>query len=283
VTPPDRPRGRGLRVAPSEVAREAESAGVPVLRRATAPPPAELAQAAGGRPDLLVVVSFGVILPGTLLELPSLGPFNLHASLLPRHRGASPVAAAILAGDRETGLTVQRMVERLDAGPIVLQRETPIGEGECAGELTARLAEMGGPLLLEAIAGVVGGRATLLEQDESRASLARRLKREDGRIAWLRTAAEVDRHVRAMTPWPGAFTELEGVELAVLRGRPEGGIREAPPGRVLSAGEGGILVACGAGGYRIERLRRAGGRELEAGEFVRGSRLEPGKTLGSPP
>ncbi|MGH7150543.1 MAG: methionyl-tRNA formyltransferase, partial [Planctomycetota bacterium] len=267
----------------SEVARAAEEAGLPVLRRAVAPAPADLEQAAGGRPDLLLVVSFGAILPRALLELPSLGAFNLHASLLPRHRGASPVAAAILAGDRETGLTVQRMVERLDAGPIVLKRETPIGEGECAGELTARLAEMGGPLLLEAIDRIVAGRATLLEQDESMASLARRLKREDGRIDWRRSAAEVDRHVRAMTPWPGAFTELDGVEVALLRGRPEGEAAGAAPGRVLSAGEGGILVACGAGAYRIERLRRAGGREMGAGEFARGSRLEQGKTLGSPP
>ncbi len=167
MTPPDRPRGRGLRIAPSEVARGAEEAGVPILRRAVAPSPEELAQAAGGRPDLLLVVSFGVILPGALLELPSLGAFNLHASLLPRHRGASPVAAAILAGDRQTGLTVQRMVERLDAGPIVLQLETPIGDRECAGELTARLAEMGGPLLLEAAQRVLDGRAVFLEQDES--------------------------------------------------------------------------------------------------------------------
>ncbi|HKB15880.1 MAG TPA: methionyl-tRNA formyltransferase, partial [Planctomycetota bacterium] len=251
VTPPDRPRGRGLRLAPSEVARAAEEAGVPVLRSAASPAPADLERASGGRPDLLLVVSFGAILPRALLDLPSLGAFNLHASLLPRHRGASPVAAAILAGDRQTGLTVQRMVERLDAGPIVLTRETPIGEGECAGELTTRLAELGGPLLLEAIERVVGGRATLHEQDESRATRARRLKREDGRIVWSRRADEIDRHVRAMTPWPGAFTEMEGVELAVLRGRPEGGTAGGAPGRVLSAGEGGILVACGTGGYRI--------------------------------
>lgn len=280
MAPPDRPRGRGLRTEPSAIAQAAAAAGIPVVRSEGAPPSEEIERASGGRPDFLVVVSFGALLPRSLLERPTLGPFNLHASLLPRHRGASPVSAAILAGDPRTGLTVQRMVERLDAGPILLQREIPIGDRETAGELAARLAEIGGPLLVEALARVLEGRATFVEQDESKATRAPRLERQDGLIDWGRTAVEIDRRVRAMTPWPGAFTRRRGVEWAVLEGRPEEGAVEDSPGQVLAAGPDGILVAAGTGSFRIVRLRRAGGRAMSAEEFVRGSRLAPGASLG---
>jgi methionyl-tRNA formyltransferase len=281
VTPPDRPRGRGLRVEPSPIARIAEQAGVALLRAEWAPAAEEVRSLLGGeRPDLLAVVSYGAILRRDLLDLPRLGAWNVHASLLPRHRGASPVAAAILAGDERTGVSVQAMAEKLDAGPVLLVEETEIGERETAGELSERLARMAAEILPRALAIVAEGNARPVPQDESRATRAPRLRREDGTIDWTRSARAIDRLVRAMTPWPGATTACRGRPLVVRSGEPIPEATRGRPGEVLTVGSEGFEVATGDGRYLLRRVHPAGGKEMSAAEFARGRGVAAGDVLG---
>jgi len=282
VTPPDRPRGRGLRVGPSPVAALAEAAGVAVLRAERAPSGEEILESLGGeRPDLLVVVSYGAILPREILELPRLGPWNVHASLLPRHRGASPIAAAILVGDPETGVSVQRMVERLDAGPVLLVKEIGISEWETAGDLLARLADLAAPTLLRALDLVAEGKASPIPQDESKATRAPRLRREDGVIDWTQGCRAIGRRVRAMTPWPGATTLCRGRLLVLREGEPFVESPRGRPGEVVGARSDSFEIATGDGAYAVVRVIPAGRKEMTGGEFARGRGVAIGDVLGS--
>lgn len=229
--------------------------------------------------DVAVVVSYGQILKETFLAIPSKGCFNLHASLLPRHRGASPIAAAILAGDKETGVTLQRMVKKLDAGDIVAQWKVPIRPQDTTGDLSDLLARRGSDLLLESLPRIEAGDAVFKPQDESLATYAPKLRKESGDIDWRRTAEEVDRHVRAMNPWPGAFTHVStdrgALRVTVLAGLPQGS-GGGEPGKVLAASREGLDVGCGRGIYRIKALQPEGGRPMPARHFLNGYPTRPG-------
>lgn len=262
-----------------EVAREH---GIPVLQPVTTKTPELPRELAAFEPEALLVASYGEILREDVLELAPRGAFNVHASLLPRWRGASPVQSAILAGDVVTGITIQRMVRALDAGDVLLARETPIDPDETAGELTARLAELGGECAVLALDALASDTAELTPQDEVRVTLAKKLTKEDGVVDWSRSAADVARRVRAVTPWPGARTTLPGGrELALLRTRVASeGEREGAPGTLLEA-RGGFRVAAGDGALELLLVKPAGKAAMEGAAFLRGARLAPGEVLGA--
>ncbi|MDR7523646.1 MAG: methionyl-tRNA formyltransferase, partial [Armatimonadota bacterium] len=223
VTQPDRPAGRGRTLTPPPVAVAARALGLPVWQPESLRGAAVQADLAAVRPDLLVTVAYGKIIPPAVLALPPLGAVNLHPSLLPAYRGASPIQRAIADGETVTGVTVMYVSEDLDAGDIVLQREVPIAPEETAGDLEARLAEEGAALLAEAVALIAQGRAPRRPQDHTRATYTKKLAKSDGEIAWGRPAHEIVNHVRAMNPWPCAYTTWRGGLLKVWRGGPRPG------------------------------------------------------------
>lgn len=282
VTRPDKPSGRGRRIEVSPLAALARKSGVPVLQPASTKDPAFVDAVRQLRPDVLLVASYGEILRHEVLDLAPSGSLNVHASLLPRHRGASPIQAAILAGDLETGVSVQRMVLALDEGDVLLEKRTPIGERENAGELLERLARLGGEAALASLDLLESGRAVFTPQDPARATHARRIRKEEGRIDWRRGAAEIARHVRAMTPWPGARAmapddkELVLCDVRVADGRDRPGSFE--PGAVLESRRE-LLVACGEGVLEVLELKPAGGARMEAAAWLRGARLAAGSRL----
>jgi methionyl-tRNA formyltransferase len=226
------------------------------------------------------VAAYGKILPPALLTLPPHGCINVHASLLPRHRGAAPITWAIMAGDAVTGVTIMAMNEGMDEGDMLLVRDTPIGAEETGGELTARLATLGAGALGEAIDGLKAGRIRATPQPSTGITLAPRIERQHCRIDWSRPALELGRQVRALAPAPSAFTTLGGRLLKVHRAAAEAEPTAAAPGTVLAAGPGGIVVATGAGALRLHEVQLEGRRRLGAAEFVAGSRLAPGACLG---
>jgi methionyl-tRNA formyltransferase len=219
VTQPDRPAHRGMKLTPPPVKVAAQELGLPVYQPERIRDPEAVDRLASLDPDFLVVVAYGQIIPASVLSIPRLGAINVHASLLPRHRGAAPVARAILAGDRETGVTIMKMDEMLDHGPILAVRATPIGEGEDAGALTERLAEMGAELLVETLANF--DEVRVLGQDHSQATLAPKLIKSEGELEWGMGADEIDRRVRALQPWPGATLPTSRGRVKVLSGHVE--------------------------------------------------------------
>ena len=271
---PPRPAGRGQRETPCPVHQAAIEMGLPVrtparVRREAAE---HEAFAALGL-DAAVVVAYGLILPKPMLEAPRMGCLNIHASLLPRWRGAAPIHAAVLAGDAETGITIMRMDEGLDTGPMLLREVTPIGPRETTAAVHDRLSAMGARLVLRALEE----RPPEIPQPAEGATYAPKLGKEDGRLDWAEPAVALDRRVRAMTPWPGAFTALSGEVLRVLEAVPAPG-REAVPGTVL---DDALLVACGGGtALRLTRVQKAGRAAMEAGAFLRGHAVPPGTVLG---
>jgi len=280
VTQPDRPAGRGQRVQAGAVARWAREQGFEVWQPAKVREPEAIARVAELKPDVAIVAAFGQIFPRALLDLPRHGCINVHASLLPRHRGAAPVQAALLAGDAETGVSIMRMEEGLDTGPVLLQQSTTIFGGETAGELAARLAHLGAALLLAAVAAVEAGRAVASPQPDLGASYAPRLQKDQGRVDWSEPAAAVDRRVRAMSPWPGVTLELAGKPLKLLRGRALGERSDAAPGTLIGLADGALRVACGGGSvFGILRAQRPGRRPVAAADLVHGEHLAPGLQL----
>lgn len=284
VTPPDRPRGRGRRVEPSPVASLAEAAGVPLLRPTSARDAAFQAELADLAPDLMLVVSYGELLDEAFLALaPAL---NVHGSLLPRHRGASPVQAAILAGDAETGVSIQRIVKALDAGDVLHERRTPIGPDETAGELFERLAALGAEAALEALALVEDGRATYAPQDPDLVTHCRKIKKDAGRVDWTRPADELARLVRAMAPWPSAQAQLpedlggKGLKIHRARALVDGHGAGVTPGTVLTA-DVRFVVACGDGALELLDVQLEGKRAMPAADLLRGLRLGAGVVLPS--
>lgn len=283
VTQPDRPQGRGLAVLPPPVKVAAQEADLPILQPASLRDADALAAIAAWEPDCLVVVAYGQILPKRLLAVPRLGAYNLHASLLPKYRGAAPINWAIMRGERETGVTVQFMTSALDAGDIVSQVAVPIGERETAGELHDRLAEVGAQLLVKTLRAVFAGEATRRPQDEAQVTYAPLLTREHGRIDWTRSATEIDCLIRGLNPWPTAFTSAGGRPLKVWRAVPLPDAARpiaAAPGQIVAAGEDGLDVATGDGILRLLEVQGEGGRRMSAGEFLRGHRLQAGYRLG---
>lgn len=228
--------------------------------------------------DLLVVAAYGLILPQAVLDTGRLGALNIHASLLPRWRGAAPIQRALLAGDVETGVTIMRMDAGLDTGPMLAQSRIAIEAGDDSGTLHDKLAALGARMIVQAIAEVAAGRAREAPQPRSGVSYARKLDRHDAQIDWRQAATDIARQVRAMRPVPGAATLWRGQALKIWSASSTEGSGVA--GEILEAGEGGVLVACGSAALRVAELQRAGGRRLPAGEFLRGCALVPGERLG---
>jgi methionyl-tRNA formyltransferase len=282
LTRAPRPQGRGGVLTATPVARAAKALGLPLREVQTVTSGAGLTAMAAARPEALVVVAYGEILPPAVLQVPSHLPVNLHFSLLPELRGAAPVQRALIEGLTVTGVTTIRMDEGMDTGPILLQAEEPIDPSDDAGSLGTRLAAMGGRLMVDTLDRVAAG--TLLErpQDEGAATLAPRIRPEDEEIDWTRPAEEVVRRVRGLAPTPGARTRARGQVLKVLGAsvhdlRSEGSL---PPGTVR-AEPAGVLVATGDGWVSLDVVLRAGRRPMQGADFVRGYRPEPGERLGS--
>ncbi|MCU0863670.1 MAG: methionyl-tRNA formyltransferase [Planctomycetes bacterium] len=281
VTKPDAPRGRGRKIYDSEVKLAAEELGLP-CDQPTDPHGEEfLARLKKLQPDLGVVVSYGVILKPEMLALPPKGLINAHASLLPLYRGAAPIQRAIRDGHGETGVTIMRIVEQLDAGDILLTKATPIDPKENAGVLRERLAELSGAALLEALALIGKGKAKYTPQDHAKATYAPKVEKEHGVINWKLPAKEVDLLVRAMTPKPGAQTRLGNKRFIVMEGFVEQDLYGMGiPGGLQSSGEEGIRVCTGKDIYRITRIKPDNGRNMTAGEFVRGHHIAPDARFG---
>ena len=278
-TQPPRPAGRGHRPQPSPVQVLAERQGIEVRCPTTLRDPLVQAEFAALRADAAVVAAYGLILPAAILAAPRLGCLNVHASLLPRWRGAAPIQRAILAGDRETGITIMQMDEGLDTGPILLQQAIAIGPATTAGELSDRLAALGARLTLDALDGLAG--ATLVAQPQPNAGVtyAAKLRREEAWLDWRQSAATLERQVRAFDPWPGAFFEARGERIRVMRAAVDPQPVAAAPGTVL--GER-LAVACGTGALRPLILQRPGRSALDAAAFLRGFSLAPGTLLPCP-
>ena len=276
LTQPDRPAGRGLKSQPSEVKRLALRRGLGIFQPATLKDPAAQAAVAQACPEAIVVAAYGLMLPPAVLALPGRGCINVHASLLPRWRGAAPIQRALLAGDDETGITIMQMDAGLDTGAILLQKALAISPGDTTGTLHDRLAALGANLLLQALASNPAPRP----QDSTAATYAARIGKEDTGIDWARPAAEIERQVRAFDPAPGAQTRCNGVTLKIWRARVEPGAAGAA-GSVREAGANGIVVACGRDALRIIELQRAGGKRLPAQAFLSGFKLAHGARLGA--
>jgi methionyl-tRNA formyltransferase len=281
VTKPDAPRGRGRKIYDSEVKLAAAELSLPCEQPADVHAPEFLAQLRKLKPDLGIVVSYGVILKRELLDLPPKGMLNAHASLLPLYRGAAPIQRAIRDGHSETGVTIMRIVEQLDAGDVLLKKATPIDPRENAGMLRERLAALSGTALLEALLLIQKGKDTYTPQDNAKATYAPKVEKEHGVINWKLPAKEVDLLVRAMTPKPGAQTRLGNKRFIVMEGIVEQDLYGMGiPGGLQSAGEEGIRVCTGKDLYRITRIKPDNGRNMTAGEFVRGHHIAPDARFG---
>lgn len=278
VTQPDRPAGRGRRPRPSPVKEVALAMGVPVLTPERPRGEEFLEQIRALEPDLSVVVAYGHILRPEVLAAPPMGSINVHASLLPELRGAAPINWAIARGHDMTGVTVMRMVEAMDAGPILHMIREPILPGETASELTVRLSELGAEALVEALALLQGGLGNEMEQDDERATYAPKVDRDTARIDWSRQARELEWHVRGMDAVPGAWSQLDGVSMKLFRPNalPSG---EAPrPGVVLAADdERGLVIGTGEGALRIGEVQPQGRRRMDAADWIRGRGVEVGQ------
>lgn len=278
LTQPDRPSGRGLKQHPSPVKRLALDHGIPIAQPASLKEAeAQDALRASGA-DLIVVTAYGLLLPPSVLAIPRLGAINIHASLLPRWRGAAPIQRALLAGDRETGVCIMQMETGLDTGPVLLSASIPIRDEDNAGTLRDRLADLGARLVLQALDELERGAAVLRQQPAEGATYASKIDRTETRIDWTRPAPEIWRKVRAFNSHPGAVSRLRDRELKIWQGVPV--LHSGIPGTVLEVGSRGIVVACGDGSLRIEELQRAGGRRLSPAEFLRGHPLAPGERFG---
>jgi methionyl-tRNA formyltransferase len=279
VCQPDRPRGRGLAIEPPAVKAFAIERALPVLQPQRVRDPAFLATLRDLAPDLIVVAAYGRILPRSILDLPARGCINVHASVLPRHRGAAPIAHAILAGDTTTGVSIMAMSEEMDAGDVLLVRETPILATDTTGTLTDRLAVVGAAALGDAIDALHAGMVHPAPQPAEGITFAPRIERGRARLDWTRPAVELERVVRAMQPAPVAWTTLGTKVLRVHRAAP-GGDATAPPGTVIRSSRAGLDVATGAGVLRLVEVQLEGKRRMDVGAFLAGQRVEVGTRLG---
>jgi methionyl-tRNA formyltransferase len=282
VTQPDRASGRGQALAPPPVKPVAERRGVRVLQLPKVRTPEAQAALRELRPDLQVVVAFGQILPRAVIDIAPRGTVNVHASLLPRLRGAAPIQWAIANGDAETGVTTMQIDEGLDTGPLLLARATKVGPDETAAELEPRLARLGAELLVETVAGLERGTLQPTPQDGARATLAPLLRKEDGRVDWTLPARAIACRARGFHPWPGAFTAHGGRLLKLIRVRDDASTPAVgEPGVVARVDAAGVLVACGAASaLRLEEVQPESRRAMPAAAWAQGARLRPGDRLG---
>ena len=289
VTQPDRPRGRGRRVSESPVKQVAKAGGLPVLQPERMKDPAFMEALAALAPDLGVVAAYGRMLPDALLALPRLGMINVHASLLPKYRGAAPIHRAVMAGESETGVTIIRLVREMDAGPMLRRAGVPIGPDDTSEALDRTLAELGAAVLMEAVDDLDRGHAVETAQDHALATFAPRLTREDGAIDWTRPARAVHDQVRGLHPWPRASCHLGGARYLIHRTGVAESSSSSPehaparPGQVIEATGGRLVVAAGGGtAVAILEIQPEGGRPLPVRAFLAGRRVVPGAIFGEP-
>jgi len=289
VTQPDRPKGRGQQLTPPPVKVLAQQAGLPILQPLKMKDPSFLETLKSWAPDLIAVTAFGRILPPVVLDLPPKGCVNVHGSLLPKYRGAAPIQWAIINGETETGITTMLMDPGMDTGPVLLQETVPILPMETAGELAARLAPIGGRLLVKTISGLKNGTLAPVPQDHSRATLAPLLKKEDGMLRWDEEATALANRIRGLTPWPGAYTFYGDERWQIWRAEPTNpGCAMAEPGVILEVTKETIRIAAGKGALLIRELQPASGKRLSVKQYLAGhsvtagSRLAPGPCDPSP-
>ncbi len=271
LTQPDRPAGRGMTLQPSAVKRLAVERGIQVFQPLTLKDAAAQARIAAELPDVMVVAAYGLILPQAVLDIPRFGCINIHASLLPRWRGAAPIQRALLAGDRETGVCIMRMESGLDTGPVLLRRACAIEPGDTSATLHDRLACLGARLVVEALAGLP--RPAIAQATEG-VTYAAKLGKAEALIDWSKSAQDLDRHIRAFNPVPGAQARLGGQTVKLWHAVPVGGSGEK--GRILSVDRNSIVVACGEGALSVSELQKAGGKRLAVREFLAGHALKAG-------
>jgi methionyl-tRNA formyltransferase len=268
VTQPDRPAGRGQKLTPSAVKLAAQARGIPVLEPTKMKPPETREQLAAYAPDLAVVAAYGRILPKQLLELPKHGCLNIHASLLPRHRGASPITHAILEGDREVGVAIMQMNEGLDTGPVYAMRSRPASPDDTTGTLTVTLAEMGAQLLLDILPSILDGSLAPKPQDDAKSTYAPILKKEDGHLDFTQPAEQLERRIRAMLPWPMAYTQKGDQRITILKAHVTDG--SGPPGEVIEAGKSGVAIATGKNALHLDEVQPAGKKPMPASAWAAG-------------
>jgi methionyl-tRNA formyltransferase len=285
VTQPDRPRGRGQRVSDSPVKRAALSKGVPVLQPDRLKDESFLAALRAWHADAGVVAAFGRILPATVLDTPPMGLVNVHASLLPRHRGAAPVHRSIIAGDRETGVSIMRVVQALDAGGVFATASRAIGPDDTSADLERDLAQLGASLLLDVLDQLAAGRAAEIPQDEAAATYAHRLRKEEGLIDWGAAAAAIHNQVRGLQPWPMAWTFFGGRRVILVRTRaiPEGPDRGNAPGSIVEIPKDALRVQTGCGLLDVLTVQPEGRRAMAARDFAAGHHAEAGLRFDPPP
>jgi methionyl-tRNA formyltransferase len=281
VTQPDRPKGRGLKTAFSPVKELALKQNLPILQPERAKDPVFVAELSSLKPDLIIVVAYGQILPKAVLELPKLGCVNVHASLLPKYRGAAPIEYAILKGEKETGVTIMKVEETLDTGPILLQDKLPVAPDDTAGTLEKKIFALGSSLVLKALELIASGKAEYKEQDHALASYAPRLRKEEGVIDWKDSAKDICDRIRAFDPWPGAYTYYKEKALKICRA-----IQAFKVNKAFKAGEiveivknEGFVVATGAGSLLVLNVQPEAGKRMGAYDFVIGHRLQVGEVL----
>ena len=281
-TQPDKPAGRKMELRASPVKALAIEHGVPVFQPVKLRAAESVAHIRSLAADLIVVMAYGQILPKGVLEAAKIACINLHASILPRHRGAAPIQSAILAGDAESGVTVMYMDEGLDTGAILLIHRLPIRDDDTGGTLHDRIAEITPGALAEAVGALAAGAAPRTPQDNALATYAKKLTRDDGLIDWRRPCGEISRLVRAMNPWPGAFTLLPGARKLKIHSATPDAFHQGLPGHVLHADNRGVLVGCGAGSLLLGEVQMEGKRRITAHDLVIGRQIAQGAILGAP-
>lgn len=278
VTKPDKPKGRNLKPAPSIVKIKADSLGIPVISIDEMPAAQALAVLKKYKADLFVVIAYGKILSVEILSLPELYSIGLHASLLPKYRGASPINWAILNGEEKTGVTVFKLNGKMDAGEIIMQKEADILGPDNAETLSEKLSNLGANLLVKAADSIAERKAQFIKQDESEATVTPKLNKEDGRIDWNKPAPEIHNKVRAFYGWPGAFSRLNGRTIKIWDAEPADlPAQKAPaPGGIAALDSGGMIVACGNGFLRIKELQAEGGKRMKTSSYVLGNKVSVG-------
>ena len=270
---PPRPKGRGMALEPGPVHKFAESAKLPVRTPLSLKGADEQAAFAALHLDAAIVVAYGLLLPKTILDAPRLGCFNLHGSLLPRWRGAAPIQRAVMAGDAETGVMVMQMEEGLDTGPVLMAERVPVGR-KTSGELTSELSRLGADLMVRALGALERGAVTPQAQSDDGVTYAKKILKEEARIDWTGSAHEVDCHIRGLSPFPGAWTEVHGERLKVLYAEPAAG-----NGRAGITLDDALTVACGDGAVRLRKVQRAGGKAMDAEALLKGFAVPAGTQL----
>lgn len=280
MTQPDRPAGRGMKLTPSPVKRVAFDAGIAVDQPERLRTPEQRARLAACAPDVLVVAAYGLILPREALEIPRLGCVNIHASLLPRWRGAAPIHRAIEAGDKQTGITIMQMDEGLDTGPMLSARALPIASDDSTATLHDRLAALGGEMIVEALHGLDAGTLSPTPQPENGVTYAAKISKAEAAVDWNQSAELVARRIRAFDPFPGVVSVLRDTLIKLWRAVPISG--DGEPGEVLAMSADGIVIACGEGALCVTELQRPGSRRLGAEEFLRGFPVAIGERFSAP-